>query len=96
MLFSKPFLSVFSRVGRRYLSMEHKTYGVAKNGITMKIELTEKEAQICKVLRGVSSFIAQERPELPIIESRIAGGWVRDKVMTLSSDRKHELTSCRF
>ncbi|OBZ90935.1 CCA tRNA nucleotidyltransferase, mitochondrial [Choanephora cucurbitarum] len=61
--------------------MEHKTYGVAKNGVTMKIELTEKEAQICSVLRGVSSFIAQERPELPIIESRIAGGWVRDKLL---------------
>jgi tRNA nucleotidyltransferase (CCA-adding enzyme) len=60
--------------------MDHTNYGIAKTGATMKVELTEKEANICNVLRGVSSFIAQERPELPLIESRIAGGWVRDKV----------------
>lgn len=60
--------------------MDHTNYGVAKNGVTMKVELSQKESNICKVLQGVSSFIAKERPELPLIESRIAGGWVRDKV----------------
>ncbi|CAO3646439.1 unnamed protein product [Mucor fragilis] len=61
--------------------MDSKTYGVSKNGVTMKVDLSEKEAKICSVLQGVSSFIAQQRPELPIIESRIAGGWVRDKLL---------------
>lgn len=58
-----------------------KTYGVSKNGVLMKVELNEKETQICKVLQGVSQFIQQERPELPKIVSRIAGGWVRDKLL---------------
>lgn len=67
--------------------MDSKTYGVSKNGITMKVDLSEKEAKICNVLQGVSTFIAEERPELPVIESRIAGGWVRDKVNVLGSYR---------
>lgn len=58
-----------------------KVYGVAKNGATMKVELTEVEMKICKVLQGVSTLIAKERPDLPKIESRIAGGWVRDKLL---------------
>lgn len=73
-------LSSFTNTPKRYIRMDNKTYGVSKNGIVMKVDLSEKEAKICSVLRGVSSFIAKERPELPIIESRIAGGWVRDKV----------------
>lgn len=47
----------------------------------MKVDLSETEAKICKVLQGVSALIATERPELPLIECRIAGGWVRDKVI---------------
>lgn len=69
---------------KRHIRMDSKTYGVSKNGVTMKVDLSEKEAKICSVLQGVSSFIAQQRPELPIIESRIAGGWVRDKVSTVA------------
>lgn len=65
---------------KRYIRMDNKTYGISKNGVTMQVDLSEKEAKICNVLQGVSNFIAKERPELPIIESRIAGGWVRDKV----------------
>jgi tRNA nucleotidyltransferase (CCA-adding enzyme) len=68
--------------------MDHTNYGVAKNGAIMKVELTEKEANICNLLQGVSSFIAKERPELPLIESRIAGGWVRDKVMKENYKKK--------
>jgi tRNA nucleotidyltransferase (CCA-adding enzyme) len=56
------------------------TYGTAKNGATMKIVLTENESRICDLLQKVSDYIAAERPDLPQIESRIAGGWVRDKV----------------
>ncbi|KAG1438898.1 hypothetical protein G6F56_012479 [Rhizopus delemar] len=54
-------------------------YGIAKNGATMKIELTELEANICNVLQGVSTLIAKERPDLVKIESRIAGGWLLGK-----------------
>ncbi|KAG1295076.1 hypothetical protein G6F66_004655 [Rhizopus arrhizus] len=61
--------------------MNDKVYGVAKNGAVMKVELTELETKICKVLQGVSKLIAKERPDLPKIESRIAGGWVRDKLL---------------
>lgn len=65
---------------KRFFTMTQKSYGVAKNGANMKIDLTEKEIKICNVLQGVTRFIADKRPELPVIESRIAGGWVRDKV----------------
>ena len=58
---------------------EH-SYGVAKNGVEMKIMLSDKEARICNLLEQVSDYIAQTRSDLPRIESRIAGGWVRDKV----------------
>ena len=56
------------------------TYGTAKNGVEMQIVLSKKESQICHLLEKVSDYIAQKRPDLPRIESRIAGGWVRDKV----------------
>lgn len=57
------------------------TYGVSKHGHVMKVELNETESKICSVLQGVSTFIKQQRPELPLIVSRIAGGWVRDKLL---------------
>ncbi|KAG2206749.1 hypothetical protein INT47_003691 [Mucor saturninus] len=57
------------------------TYGVSKHGHVMKVELNETETKICSVLQGVTSFIHQQRPELPLIVSRIAGGWVRDKLL---------------
>lgn len=61
--------------------IETQIYGKAKNGVDMKIVLTEKETDICNLLKKVSDYIASERPDLPRIESRIAGGWVRDKVI---------------
>lgn len=76
MLFRSRAVTIF----KRFMTMTQESYGIAKNGATMKVELTEKESNICNVLQGVSAFIAKERPELPVIESRIAGGWVRDKV----------------
>lgn len=71
--------------------MSTRVYGVANNGATMKIELTEVEDKICKVLQGVSELIAQKRPDLPKIESRIAGGWVRDKVSNDYKQKKHDV-----
>ncbi|KAJ8655637.1 hypothetical protein O0I10_008726 [Lichtheimia ornata] len=56
-------------------------YGMAKNGAEMRIQLDDKEANICELLRQVSDYVAAERPDLPRIESRIAGGWVRDKLL---------------
>ena len=61
--------------------MSTKTYGISKHGVPMKVELSEREDKICDLLRNVSTFIQQERPELPHIVSRIAGGWVRDKLL---------------
>lgn len=72
-LFSKQII-------KRHIVMDNKSYGVSKTGVTMKIDLSETEAKICKVLQGVTGLIRTERPELPKIECRIAGGWVRDKV----------------
>ncbi|GAA5814357.1 hypothetical protein MFLAVUS_007851 [Mucor flavus] len=57
------------------------TYGVSKNGVTMKVELNETETKICSLLKDVSGYIKRQRPELPRIVSRIAGGWVRDKLL---------------
>lgn len=63
------------------MSTTTRSYGVTKSGIVMKVELNERETKICKLLQGVSTFIKSERPDLPPIVSRIAGGWVRDKLL---------------
>jgi tRNA nucleotidyltransferase (CCA-adding enzyme) len=75
----RPFLILTTFLARR--KMTTQTYGVSKNGVLMKVELNEKENKISNLLQGVSKFIQQERPELPPIVSRIAGGWVRDKLL---------------
>ncbi|CAO3647628.1 unnamed protein product [Cunninghamella blakesleeana] len=67
--------------GSTIKKIETQIYGKAKNGVDMKIVLTEKETDICNLLKKVSDYIASERPDLPRIESRIAGGWVRDKLL---------------
>lgn len=64
-----------------FRNMSTATYGLSKHGVLMKVELNEKETKICKLLQGVSGYIKRERPELPPIVSRIAGGWVRDKLL---------------
>lgn len=71
-------------------NIETKIYGKAKNGVDMKIVLTKKETDICNLLKQVSDYIANERPDLPRIESRIAGGWVRDRVMFLKKKLKSD------
>lgn len=69
-------------------------YGMAKNGTPMRIQLDDKEASICELLRQVSDFVAAERPDLPRIESRIAGGWVRDKVRNNTGYLHKMIHSC--
>lgn len=47
----------------------------------MVIQLTEQEAKICKVLDQVAKDY--EAKEGKKVQLRIAGGWVRDKVIHL-------------
>ncbi|KAG0193876.1 CCA tRNA nucleotidyltransferase, mitochondrial [Apophysomyces sp. BC1034] len=61
------------------LHSDDKSYGYAKSGAELKVVLSEKEAKICDLLQNVSEYIASERPNLPRIESRIAGGWLLRK-----------------
>lgn len=47
---------------------------------SLEIQLTEQEDRLCTLLDDCSKHIAETHPELPRVECRIAGGWVRDKV----------------
>ncbi|CAG8638093.1 15325_t:CDS:10, partial [Cetraspora pellucida] len=47
----------------------------------MNVTLTNKESELCNFLILVTQFIKENYPELPIVELRIAGGWVRDKLL---------------
>ncbi|PVU94111.1 hypothetical protein BB561_002791 [Smittium simulii] len=46
-----------------------------------EIILTEKENKICDLLKKVCIYIKEKTPNQPQIELRIAGGWVRDKLL---------------
>jgi hypothetical protein len=45
----------------------------------MFVKLTDQESKICDLLRKVATYL-KETKQLPSVELRIAGGWVRDKV----------------
>ncbi|CAO3582978.1 unnamed protein product [Absidia cylindrospora] len=75
-----------STPSKRHYAHNSKTYGVAKTGIDMKINLTENEFGFANLLQKVSAHIATERPDLPRIEPRVAGGWVRDKLLGKESN----------
>ncbi|KAJ1723003.1 CCA tRNA nucleotidyltransferase, mitochondrial [Coemansia erecta] len=49
------------------------------------ITLTATETQICALLQEVVERIHQQAPATPRLVLRIAGGWVRDKLLGLSS-----------
>lgn len=51
-----------------------------QSGKEMNIDLTEQESEICNILRKVTAYL-KETKQLPLVELRIAGGWVRDKVI---------------
>lgn len=64
-----------------------------------QIQLTEQEEAICQLLDQTCSYIQRERPEIEGVDStqrsgdasepceaRIAGGWVRDKLLSRDSD----------
>lgn len=49
--------------------------------IPQTITLTEHEEKIFKLLVEFTDFLKREKPNLPPITLRVAGGWVRDKVI---------------
>ncbi|KAJ1949790.1 CCA tRNA nucleotidyltransferase, mitochondrial [Linderina macrospora] len=51
----------------------------------MSIDLTAKESQICDLLDRVVEHIHDTHPEQPKLVLRIAGGWVRDKLLGMES-----------
>ncbi|CED83120.1 tRNA nucleotidyltransferase/poly(A) polymerase [Phaffia rhodozyma] len=51
-----------------------------------KIELTPAEDKLCGLLEEFREFIAKTEPSGPQVECRIAGGWVRDKLLSLPCD----------
>ena len=66
-------LRVFPRFGSRQANMRHT------------IELTEREATLRQLFLDVSSYSAALKVQHPRPELRFAGGWVRDKLLGLSS-----------
>ncbi|KAG2174604.1 hypothetical protein INT44_006868, partial [Umbelopsis vinacea] len=57
-------------------------YGVCKPlGAEMKVVLSNREAQICDLLNDVAEHLKATRSDLPPVTLRIAGGWVRDKLL---------------
>ncbi|GBB97890.1 hypothetical protein RclHR1_00310018 [Rhizophagus clarus] len=51
-----------------------------QSGKEMNIVLTEQESEVCNILRKVTAYL-KETKQLPLVELRIAGGWVRDKLL---------------
>ncbi|KAJ2672179.1 CCA tRNA nucleotidyltransferase, mitochondrial [Coemansia spiralis] len=47
----------------------------------MSVQLTEQEKEICDLLDKVVEYIQKEDPSKPKLVLRIAGGWVRDKLL---------------
>ncbi|KAI9025600.1 hypothetical protein DFJ74DRAFT_664922 [Hyaloraphidium curvatum] len=52
---------------------------------TLAVALTEKERRICDLLADVTKHLAEEHPDLEPVTLRIAGGWVRDKLLGIES-----------
>ncbi|CAJ0840935.1 18631_t:CDS:10, partial [Entrophospora sp. SA101] len=48
---------------------------------TTEIRLTEEENKLIDLLKEVTEYMKKECPELPHVQLRIAGGWVRDKLL---------------
>ncbi|KAG8891337.1 CCA tRNA nucleotidyltransferase, mitochondrial, partial [Tulasnella sp. 408] len=48
---------------------------------TLNIQLTPQEDRLCTLLDQFTNDLKEKRPDLPPVECRIAGGWVRDKLL---------------
>jgi len=49
------------------------------------IELSKTENELVQHLKQFCEHLRKSRPDLPLCECQIAGGWVRDKVGGLHS-----------
>lgn len=52
----------------------------ARPKVSFQIELTPVEDNLCTLLHDCTRYLREHYPDLPSVECRIAGGWVRDKV----------------
>lgn len=52
----------------------------ARPKASLQIELTPTEDNLCTLLDDCTRHLRENYPDLPPVECRIAGGWVRDKV----------------
>ncbi|KAJ2083682.1 CCA tRNA nucleotidyltransferase, mitochondrial [Coemansia sp. RSA 988] len=52
---------------------------------SMMVRLTESEDEICRLLERVSDYVHEKQTAKPRLTLRIAGGWVRDKLLGLES-----------
>ncbi|KAJ1650615.1 CCA tRNA nucleotidyltransferase, mitochondrial [Dispira simplex] len=63
-----------------------KCYGTQRrSGKVLKVTLNESEARLCQLLDDLSQTFRQEHPDQKPLTLRIAGGWVRDKLLGLES-----------
>lgn len=44
------------------------------------IQLEDRETAVLDLVDGFTKHLAKTRHDLPLVECRVAGGWVRDKV----------------
>ncbi|KAJ1978883.1 CCA tRNA nucleotidyltransferase, mitochondrial [Dimargaris xerosporica] len=62
------------------------TYGVQRqSGQTMAIALTAEETKLCELLDEFTTHYRQANPNAESLTLRIAGGWVRDKLLGMES-----------
>lgn len=76
-LVSKPPLAQTIMNASRRL---YYTVSPARPFPSLEVQLTEKESELCALLAECAKSIHEAQPEIPLVECRIAGGWVRDKV----------------
>ena len=69
-------IHLFSR-GVRTLLTKHSAMTT-----TREFRLTEQEKELISLLKEITEHMKKEQPELPHVQLRIAGGWVRDKVIS--------------
>ncbi|KAG6891101.1 hypothetical protein C0995_014191 [Termitomyces sp. Mi166 len=66
------------------MSLRHGSLGRIPIPAAMQITLTDKEAQICELLDSCTKALKEEKGI--ITSCRIAGGWVRDKLLGANSN----------
>ncbi|CAG8484397.1 59_t:CDS:10 [Dentiscutata erythropus] len=66
----------------------------------MNVTLTTEESELCNFLTLLTQYMKENCPELPLVELRIAGGWVRDKLLGYECNDLdiaiNSMTGCEF